>query len=122
MVVLIAREDHSVAVLGVCHLEQPVDRLRLAGRSLAHALGRASRRCGEGALEAHSVEYPEQSAYDRGLAGAGTAGEYHHAVIDRPDDRLPLQRGVFYAEIHLGRQDYPFDRRAVVLVVDPDAV
>ena len=74
-----------------CHPQQPVDRLSLHARQLAHALRRTARGGRQHDVQPHFLKQGHDAPDGGGLAGAGAAGQQDDANLRRQLHRLPLQ-------------------------------
>ena len=109
-------EGHLMAGLVPGHAQQPVDRLGLHARQLAHPLRRPARGGRQHDVQPHFLEQGHNAPDGGGLAGAGAAGQEDDAGLRRQLHRLPLQGGVGDALLLLDLRHGPVRVPALVRV------
>ena len=107
-------EGHLMSRLIPRHTQQPVDRLSLHARQLAHALRRTARGGRQHDVQPHFLKQGHDAPDGGGLAGAGTAGQQDDANLRRQLYRLPLQGGVGNALFLLDFRHGPVCKPALV--------
>ena len=84
-----------------------MDGLGLPARHLRQALGGTARGGQQGHIQAHAVKERHDATDGGGLAGAGAAGEQHHAPLRRQGHGLALGGGIGDARLALQLVDDP---------------
>ena len=107
-------EGHLMSRLIPRHTQQPVNRLGLHARQLAHALRRTARGGRQHDVQPHFLKQGHDAPDGGGLAGAGTAGQQDDANLRRQLYRLPLQGGVGNALFLLDFRHGPVCKPALI--------